>query len=142
MMATPERIETSQAAFNDRTLKRYDWLLEVTCNRIWRCPVERTLELYHRHLSSNHLEVGVGTGYFLDRSHQPGPNRRLALLDLNPHCLKHAEARLARHIPEVYRANAPVPIELDVRRFDSIAINSMDAMRTAGRPASSMALIQ
>jgi hypothetical protein len=41
----------SQAAFDDRTLKRYDWLLEFTCNRVWRCPIDRTLELYQQHLS-------------------------------------------------------------------------------------------
>jgi ubiquinone/menaquinone biosynthesis C-methylase UbiE len=123
MAAPVEQVEPSQAAFNDRTLKYYDWLLEFTCNRVWRCSIERTLELYQRHLSSNHLEVGVGTGYFLDRSRFPDPEPRLALLDLNPHCLKHTEARLARHAPEVYRANALAPIELGVRRFDSIAIN-------------------
>jgi ubiquinone/menaquinone biosynthesis C-methylase UbiE len=123
MAAPVKQVEPSQAAFNDRTLKYYDWLLEFTCNRIWRCSIERTLKLYQRHLSSNHLEVGVGTGYFLDRGRFPDPEPRLALLDLNPHCLKHTEARLARHAPEVYRANALAPIELGVKRFDSIAIN-------------------
>jgi SAM-dependent methyltransferase len=123
MHAPVEKVESSQAAFNDRTLNYYDWLLDLTCRLIWRCSIEQTLELYRRHLSSNHLEVGVGTGYFLDRSRFPGPESRLALLDLNPHCLKHTEARLARHAPEVYCANALAPIELGVRRFDSIAIN-------------------
>jgi len=115
--------EPNQGAFNDRTLKYYDRLLELTCNWVWRCPVERTLELYQRHLSSNHLEVGVGTGYFLDRSHLPGPTPRLALLDISPHCLRHTDARLARYAPEVYRGNALAPIELAARGFDSIAVN-------------------
>jgi hypothetical protein len=69
------------------------------------------------------LRTCVGTGYFLDRSCFPDPEPRLALLDLNRHCLKHTEARSARHAPEVYRANALAPIELGVRCFDSIAIN-------------------
>jgi hypothetical protein len=90
--APVEQLEPGQAAFNDLTLKYYDWLLELTCNRIWRCSIERTLQLYQRYLASNHLEVGVGTGYFLDRSSFPVPEPRLALLDLNPHCLKHTEA--------------------------------------------------
>lgn len=64
-------------------------------------------------MPSNHLEVGVGTGYFLDRSSFPVPEPRLALLDLNPHWLKHTEARLARYTPEVYRANALVPGDLE-----------------------------
>ena len=121
--ATPKPVETHPAVFNERTLKYYDWLLEFTCNRVWHCSIRRTLELYRRHLSSNHLEVGVGTGYFLDHSHLPGSAPRLALLDLSPDCLKHTAARLARYAPEVYRANALAPIELAVQRFDSIALN-------------------
>ena len=123
MASTAEQIRVGQAAFNEHSLKYYDWLLELTCNRIWRCPIGATLELYRRHLSSNHLEVGVGTGYFLARSQFPNPNPRLALLDLNPHCLKHTGTRLAGLAPEVYRANVLAPIELVVRCFDSIAIN-------------------
>jgi len=110
-------------AFNDRTLRYYDWFLEFACNRVWRCPIDRTLELYQRHLSSNHLEVGVGTGFFLDRLRFPSPEPRLALLDPNPQCLRHTRARLARYAPEVYRADALAPIKLGARGFDSIAIN-------------------
>jgi hypothetical protein len=92
--ATTKPVEPRPAVFNERTLKYYDWLLEFTCNRVWHCSIRRTLELYRRHLSSNHLEVGVGTGYFLDHSHLPGSAPRLALLDLSPDCLKHTAARL------------------------------------------------
>lgn len=109
--------------FSQGMLRYYDRLLEFTCNRVWHCPIRRTLELYRRHLSSNHLEVGVGTGYFLEHSQLPGSEPRLALLDLSPYCLKRTAARLSRFAPEVYRANALAPIELSVRRFDSIAIN-------------------
>ena len=133
-------VEPSQAAFNDRTLRYYDWLLELTCNRIWRCSIDRTLALYQRHLSSNHLEVGVGTGYFLDRSRFPRGAPRLALLDLNPHCLKHTEARLARFAPEVYSANALAPIELGVRGFDSIAINYVLHCMAGALPEKGIAL--
>jgi len=115
--------DATQVVFNQQMLKYYDRLLEFSCNRLWRCPIHRTLELYKRHLSSNHLEVGVGTGYFLERSRFPGREPRLALLDLSPHCLKHTATRLSRYAPEVYRANALAPIELSVRRFDSIALN-------------------
>jgi SAM-dependent methyltransferase len=123
MTAIVRPAEPDQGAFNQRTLKYYDRLLELTCDWIWCCPVERTLELYQRHLSSNHLEVGVGTGYFLDRSRLPGPAPRLALLDPSPHCLRYTEARLARYAPEAYRADALAPLELVARGFDSIAIN-------------------
>jgi ubiquinone/menaquinone biosynthesis C-methylase UbiE len=123
MPAAEKPVEPTQIVFNLQMLKYYDRLLEFTCSRVWRCPIERTLELYKRHLSSNHLEVGVGTGYFLEHSHLPGSEPRLALLDLSPHCLKRTATRLSRYAPEAYRANALTPIELGVRRFDSIAIN-------------------
>src|SRR5579872_5657388 len=124
MMPVVEKpVESTPVVFNQRMLKYYDRLLEFTCNRVWHCPISRTLELYERHLSSNHLEVGVGTGYFLDHSHLPGFQPRLALLDLSPDCLTRTATRLSRYAPEVYRADALALIELDVRRFDSIAMN-------------------
>jgi len=53
----------------------------------------------------------------------PGSEPRLALLDLSPYCLKRTATRLSRCAPEVCRANARAPIELSVRRFDSVAMN-------------------
>lgn len=116
-------MKPTSVVFNQRMLKYYDRLLEFTCNRVWRCPISRTLELYKQHLSSNHLEVGVGTGYFLAHSHLPGSEPRLALLDLSPHCLNRTATRLSRYAPEVYEASALAPIEMSARRFDSIAMN-------------------
>lgn len=121
--AVGEPIAPTPVVFDHRLLRYYDRLLEFTCNRVWRCPIPRTLELYGRHLSSNHLEVGVGTGYFLERSHLPGSEPRLALLDLSPDCLERTASRLSRYAPEVYRADALRPIHLSVRHFDSIAMN-------------------
>lgn len=121
--AAAKRVGPTPVVFSERMLRYYDRLLEFTCNRVWRCPIERTIELYRRNLSSNHLEIGVGTGYFLEHSRLPGPERRLALLDLSPHCLKRTATRLSRYAPETYRANALAPIDLSVKRFDSIAMN-------------------
>jgi hypothetical protein len=114
---------SEQPAFNRWTLPCYDWLLEFTCDQIWQCPTKRTLSLYASHLSANHLEVGVGSGYFLDRSCFPAPVPQLALLDINHHCLRHTASRLARYAPIVFQANALMPLALDSRQFDSIAIN-------------------
>jgi SAM-dependent methyltransferase len=109
--------------FNQRMLRYYDWLLEFSCNRAWRCPIPRTVELYRRHLSSNHLEVGVGTGYFLERAHLPGSRPRLTLLDLSPYCLERTATRLSRYAPETFCADALGPLELGAGPFDSIALN-------------------
>ena len=77
----------------------------------------------NRHVSGNHLDIGVGTGYFLDHCQFPTKTPRLGLLDLNPTCLEMALKRLARFQPTIFRANALEPIHLDAPRFDSIALN-------------------
>jgi 2-polyprenyl-3-methyl-5-hydroxy-6-metoxy-1,4-benzoquinol methylase len=80
------------------------------------------LELYNQHVTANHLDIGVGTGYFLDKCRFPSTTPRLALLDLNPNCLEMAAKRVARYSPEVYRGNVLDPIEIDPPKFDSIGI--------------------
>ena len=80
-------------------LSIYDLVVHGLSNRFaWRCPTRRLLDLYRAHLSADHLEAGVGTGFFLDRT---GDARidRLALVDINRHCLDRAGRRLARFDP-------------------------------------------
>jgi SAM-dependent methyltransferase len=113
-----------QAAFTRTGLALYDLLvLRGLCRWVWRCPNERILAAYRRHLSNNHLEVGVGTGYFLDHARFSNASPRIALLDLNTHCLARTVRRIARYRPETYRADVLRPIVLDVRPFESIALN-------------------
>ncbi|MCZ6528643.1 MAG: class I SAM-dependent methyltransferase, partial [Candidatus Dadabacteria bacterium] len=76
-------------------------------------------------ISSNHLEIGVGSGYFLDNCKFPSDNPRLALMDLNPNSLKFTAEKVARYKPEIYRGNILEPIETDMEKFDSIAINAV-----------------
>jgi SAM-dependent methyltransferase len=116
--------DRGQAAFTRTGLALYDLLvLRGVCPWVWRCPNERIHAAYRQHLSNNHLEVGVGTGYFLDRARFSDAAPRVALLDLNTHCLARTARRIARYHPEIYRADVLQPIVLDVRRFDSIALN-------------------
>jgi SAM-dependent methyltransferase len=67
--------------------------------------------------------VGVGTGYLLDRVGFPSSAPRLALMDLSEACLERTSRKLARHTPEVYVQNLLEPIQHEVARFDSIAVN-------------------
>lgn len=123
-MHTASTPNAGQAAFTKPVLALYDQLvLGITCHWIWRCPTVRILDWYQQHLTDNHLDVGVGTGYFLNAVRFPTQAPRLALLDLNTHCLQHTRARLARYRPESYQANVLEPIELDIPKFDSIGLN-------------------
>lgn len=102
----------------------YDLLVITISNRwIWRCPSRRILELYNRHVSGNHLDVGVATGWYLDRCRFPGGQPRLALMDFSPDSLEVAGQRLARYQPEKYLRDVLQPIEFDGPPFDSIGLS-------------------
>ena len=106
MTITGKQVEAGQAVYSKSMLAIYDLFVLGFSNRVvWRCPSQRILALYDRYITANHLDVGVGTGYFLDRCRFPNDRPRLALMDLNANCLDAAGKRLARYRPEVYRAN-------------------------------------
>jgi SAM-dependent methyltransferase len=103
-------------------LKIYDPLvLGVYSKFVWRCPSRVLVQHYSQHLARRHLDVGPGTGYFLERAHLPR-DFSLSLLDPNLNVLAHSSKRLARLNPVVLHADVTRPLELN-RRFDSIAIN-------------------
>ena len=74
-------------------------------------------------VTANHLDVGVGTGYFLDRCYLPSQTPRVALMDLNSNTLEFTSRRIARYNPKTYRRNIFDPINLNVEKFDSVGIN-------------------
>lgn len=116
-------VERGHAAYTRCGLALYDWwVLDVSNHRIWKCPTEKITTLYRAHLSGSHLEVGVATGYFLEKSLPPG-HPRVALLDINRKCLDKASRRIADYRPEVIQANILEPLDLKGAKFDSMAIN-------------------
>jgi hypothetical protein len=81
------------------------------------------LDFYNEHITANHLDVGVGTGYFLDKCRFPSDTPRIMLLDLNPNSLNAAAKRLHRYQPITHLGNVWVPEILQPLKFDSIALN-------------------
>jgi hypothetical protein len=117
-------VRAGQRAYTRPVLAVYDRaVLGFNCRFLWRCPARHILALYDECVSANHLDAGVGTGYFLDRCRFPAPRPRLALVDLNPNSLAHASRRLARYRPEVHRANVLEPFWLDAPPFDSAGLS-------------------
>ena len=56
------------AAYSKPLLSIYDlWVLGFSNTFVWRCRTSIILAFYNQHVSGNHLDVGVGTGYYLDR---------------------------------------------------------------------------
>lgn len=121
-----DRAHAGQAVYTPATLALYDLAVLGLSNRlIWRCPTASILALYDRHVTDAHLDVGVGTGWYLDRCRFPDAAPRLGLMDLNPHSLAAAARRVARYRPEPYRADVLRPLDLgpiDIQPFRSIAL--------------------
>ena len=121
-MADHRDVEAGQAVYNPPTLAAYDWFVLGFSNRLlWRCPTRHLRALYARNVGAAHLDIGVGTGYFLDAARWPVAEPRITLLDLNRHSLDAAARRIARHAPETVSANClePLPVE---GTYDSIAL--------------------
>jgi hypothetical protein len=124
MSFTPEEIEAGQAIYTKRMLGYYDLrVLWVSNPLIWKCPTSRLLNHYNRFVTANHLDVGVGSGYYLDKCHFPTPTPRILLMDLNANSLAFAAERIERYHPEILLRNVLEPVSFDGPGFDSIGVN-------------------
>ena len=99
-MLDSEGLDTApgQAVYRPWVLYAYDlYVLKLSCSLAWRCPASELLEQYNRLISGKHLDVGVGTGYFLDRCRFPVERSTCASSAASP-CSKreHRSSDLAR----------------------------------------------
>src|SRR5688572_21581234 len=90
---------------------------------VWHCPTTRLVDGYRRHVGHRHLDVGPGTGYFLDRAGIPDDST-LTLLDPNLHVLEHASRRLRRLDITTVEADVCKPLPVD-GPFDSAALSGV-----------------
>ena len=112
-----------QAVYSPSVLRAYDWwVLRVSCDRAWGCSSARLLEHYNVHVGARHMDVGVGSGYFLDSCRFPTQEPQVLLVDLNANSLAHTAHRIARYAPETLVHDVFKPIDV-ARPFDSIGIN-------------------
>jgi SAM-dependent methyltransferase len=85
-----------QSDYTRSLLRVYDpMVLGLAARFVWRCPTTRLVEGYRRSIRDQHLDVGPGTGYFLERSGL-ADGSRVTILDPNPNVLRHASRRLSR----------------------------------------------
>ena len=126
MVKTDWEAQAGTSLYTKMFLPFYDWsALKFNLRLIWKCPSHHMLALYNENVSSNHLDIGPGTGYFLQRCRFPVSPPRVALMDLNPNCLELSATRLKQYNPETHLHNALEPIGIDIEPFDSIAIMNL-----------------
>lgn len=101
----------------------YDQLVISFSNRYaWRCPSQIMLNAYNRLTSTRHLDVGPGTGWYLDHAQLPA-GIDLTLFDLNRNSLESASARIAS-TPHTLASGDILALQPDdLGTFDSISAN-------------------
>ena len=110
-----------QREYSPQFLKIYDPVILGFFTRVvWRCPTIRLVEPYRRFVGHRHLDVGPGTGYFLERAGLP-EHSPVTLLDPNAHVLEHASQRLRRLDITTVEADVCKPLPVD-GPFDSAAL--------------------
>ena len=123
-MAQSNRLPDSAKLYNRGILSLYDaYVLGFSNTFAWRCPTKYLLAHYHAHVGSRHLDIGPGTGFFLDRCKFPEQNPQIDLLDINEAPLKNTSERIRRyhprtHVGDIY--NPPASIQ---GPYQSIGIN-------------------
>lgn len=105
-------------------LHLYDPLVLGPVTRyVWRCPTTRLAERYRRNIRDRHLDVGPGTGYFIERSGLPDGSR-VTILDPNTNVLRHVSHRLRRLDVTAVEADVCKPLPVD-GPFESAALNAV-----------------
>ncbi len=117
-----DSVRAGQAIYSPWTLAVYDLaVLGISNHLLWRCPTAELRALYDRNVGRRHLDIGVGTGYFLDRARWPVADPEITLVDLNAASLAAAAGRIARYQPRTVTANALEPLPV-AGPFDSAGL--------------------
>ncbi|MTI42419.1 methyltransferase family protein [Roseibium hamelinense] len=124
MNSFPEQNRAGYAVYSEKSLRVYDALVLGFSNRfLWRCPSRNLVEHYQENVSEQHLDIGVGTGYFLDTADFASVRPDITLFDPNRSCLDVADKRLARFDPKLVQADALTPWPAELGTFKSIGLN-------------------
>lgn len=121
---TQARIQAAAESYRRPMLATYDiFVLGMMSRFMWRCPRGRMLAHYDRQVGAAHLDIGPGTGWFLDKSRFPVESPSITLADLNEVVLATAAHRIRRYRPETRVCDAFRPLPLGDARFDSVGMN-------------------
>ena len=111
-----------QADYSRLLLDLYDPIVIRYVSRIvWRISGEPLIDLYRANIRDGHLDVGPGTGYFIERSGLPDGSH-VTIVDPNTNVLRHASMRLRRLDVTAVEADVLKPLPV-AGPFDSAALS-------------------
>lgn len=113
-----------QSDYNELLLRLYDPLvLGPIARYVWRFSKDRGVRLYREHIRPNHLDVGPGTGYFLEHAGLP-EGSKVTILDPNRTVLRHVTRRLRNLDVTAVEADVLKPLPV-AGPFDSAAMSAV-----------------
>lgn len=119
-----KKAEKAVAVYSKLFLKGYDlWVHQVASPLFFDCNLGHLRLLYIRNVKPVHLEVGVGTGLFMEVPDVRERITDLTLMDMSTNCLEVASERLADKQPTTKVANLLEPFDFGGKQFESIGIN-------------------
>ena len=101
-----------QRDYGPLLLRLYDPIvIGQVSHLVWRVPPEALHERFRARVRPNHLDVGPGTGWFLDNSDLPD-GAPITIVDPNTHVLDHVSKRLKRFDVTAVEADVlkPLPV--------------------------------
>lgn len=111
--------------YTKSVLRIYDPIaLGIVCPVAWRCSRGTMLQFFNDNVRGKHLDVGPGTGFFLDRAKYPIQHPDIMIADLNELVLQTTETRIARYRPRTMVQDVLAPMGTD-EKFESIAIQNV-----------------
>lgn len=113
--------DSGHRVYTTAFLRLYDTLvLGLYARWVWRVPSRLMVERYQRHVVPGHLDVGPGTGWFIERAGLP-LGAEVTLVDANADVLAYASKRVRKAglIATTVRADVTRPLPLQ-RRYPSV----------------------
>ncbi|HHQ4456577.1 class I SAM-dependent methyltransferase [Aeromonas salmonicida] len=119
-------LDTTKGArvYTPLTLSLYDaWVLGVSNRWAWRCPTKQVLlPFFEKHCRQHHLDVGVGSGFYLQHARW-SQDTELTLLDMNQNSLQAAAKRAQVRRISMLQHDVMQPLPEALRqRYDSISL--------------------
>jgi len=113
--------EEGETLYTPWRLAFYDWwVLGVVNSYAWCCPTSTYLmPLFKENVRKNHLDIGVGTGYFLGQAVPKDVN--LTLVDNESHALAVAKDRAGRPDAAAVLADVLEPLPLS-QKYGSVSM--------------------
>lgn len=122
-----DEVVAGQATYTPFFLNIYDLFVIRFSNRFfWRCPPQRTIELYQRNVANEHLDIGVGTGFYLQASSNLRNVKSVGIMDLNDNSLtktKGALEKIGVSNVAVYHTNVLDGFPFKEAKYSSVGIN-------------------